>query len=232
MANQRTHVTRRNQDIECANIDVSGVLAFDTPSVTSTPQFSIGTGTSDTVDVTQADYKAFTIYLNNSATSGDNRAMYVRQYLSGAGGGGEAARIFSTVNDVAAGTVHGAHISLSFASTGSVTGQGIASRNTLHIPNAAMSGGTVSALQAEIYADGASSDISGTTNHSVFRVVLGGNATGAATVSTFMDMVSVPAAGDGAFLNTNATVLAAAAYAALAVETPAGTKYLRLYDAS
>lgn len=125
-----------------------------------------------------ADMKFMAAYFDNGATSGDNRGFYLRLYLTGAGGGGEALRVFTDVEDVAGATAHGAHISLKFGTTGSITGQGIASRNTLHIPSAAMSGGTYAPLQAEIWSDGASSDAAGVTDLSFIRVVNGGNATG------------------------------------------------------
>jgi len=144
----------------------------------------LGGGTSsDPVTTATADTKYMSFYLANTATSGDNRGLYLRFYLSGAGGGGEAARLFTTVNNVAASTAHGAHISLSFGATGTVTGQGIACRNTLHIPNASLGGGNVkySALQAEIWSDGASSDPNG--NYlSCIRCLNAGNATGMADV--------------------------------------------------
>lgn len=144
----------------------------------------LGGGTSgDPVTTSDADKKWMSFYLESKATSGDNRALYLRFYLSGEGGGGEAARIFTTVNDVAASTVHGAHISLSFGSSGSVTGQGIAGRNTLHIPDASLGGGNVkySALQAEIFSDGSSSDPNG--NYlSCIRCLNAGDSTGMAVV--------------------------------------------------
>jgi hypothetical protein len=136
-----------------------------------------GTSSSPVVEDT-ANMKFMGLYFDNGATSGDNRGMYLRLYLTGAGGGGEAARIFTTCSNVACGTAHGAHISLNFASTGSITGLGVASRNTLHVPDTALSGGTYAATQAEIYADGSSSDISGATKYSFIRVVADGDATG------------------------------------------------------
>lgn len=119
----------------------------------------------------------------NGATSGDNRGQYLRLYLTGAGGGGEALRAFTTVNNVAAGTAHGAHVSLNFGTSGTVTGQGVAGRFTLHMPATALTSNvTMSAVQAEIYSDAATSDPGGSTLLSYFRAVNGGNATGAADV--------------------------------------------------
>ena len=144
----------------------------------------LGGGTSaDPVTTATADTKWMSFYLENSATSGDGRGLYLRFYLSGAGGGGEAARIFTTVNDVAAATVHGAHISLSFADTGTVTGQGIAMRATLHLPSVALTSNvTMAAVQAEIYSDGTASDPGGSTILSFLRCVNGGHANGIADV--------------------------------------------------
>ena len=142
----------------------------------------IGTSASPATTAT-ADKKFFEYRLENTATSGDNRGLYLRLYLGGAGGGGEAARIFTTVNDVAAGTAHGAHISLNFASTGTVTGTGVAMRATLHLPDVALTSNvTMAAVQAEIYSDGSDSDPGGSTLLSYFRAVNGGHADGIADV--------------------------------------------------
>lgn len=126
----------------------------------------------------------FTEYrLESTATSGDARGEYLRLYLSGAGGGGEAFRAFTTVNDVAAASAHGAHISLNFGTSGTVTGQGIAGRFTLHLPTTALTSNvTMGAVQAEIWSDGSTSDPGGSTLLSYFRAVNGGNASGKADV--------------------------------------------------
>lgn len=138
-----------------------------------------------------ANMKFIEIRVDNGATSGDNRAMYLRLYLTGAGGGGEALRAFTTCENVACGTAHGAHLSLNFGATGSITGLGVAARCTLHVPNAAMSGGTYAALQAEIWNDGASSDISGVTKSSFIRVINGGDATGQAVVDDSVNFLEL-----------------------------------------
>lgn len=122
----------------------------------------------------------------NAATSGDNRGMYLRLFHTGTGGGGEALRVFTTVN-ANCGTAHGAHISLNFLNTAGASetsGLGVAGRNTLHIPNVASWAptGTYAAVQAEIYSDGSLSDPAGMTKLSFLRIVNGGNATGRADV--------------------------------------------------
>jgi len=150
----------------------------------STNGLIMGYGNSTTRYVTSvANARFFDFNFENSATSGDNRGMYLRLYHTGAGGGGEALRVFSTVADVAAATVHGAHISLNFGTSGTVTGQGIAMRATLHMPATALASNvTMSAVQAEIYSDAATSDPGGSTLLSYFRAVNGGDATGGADV--------------------------------------------------
>ena len=161
-------------------------LAGEQPDSPLTPSSALlmGAGnSSNRVLTTVANTKFLSFYLENSATSGDNRAMYLRLYLSGAGGGGEALRVFTTVNNVAASTAHGAHISLNFGTSGTVTGQGIAMRATLHLPTTALASNvSMAAVQAEIYSDGATSDPGGSTLLSYFRVVNGGNTTGGADV--------------------------------------------------
>ena len=127
-----------------------------------------------------------------TAASGDARGIYNRLYISGAGGGGEALRNFTTVDNVAAATAHGSHTSISFGTTGTVTGQAIASRNTLHLKNEALTGNvTYAALQAEIYSDGASSDPGGSTKLSYLRCVNDGHADGIADVDDDVNLIEI-----------------------------------------
>lgn len=67
---------------------------------------------------------------------------------------------------------------------GPLSGLGTVVTARSHVPNAALTAGTFAALQAEIYSDGASSDISSATAYSAIRVVNSGDATGMATVDT------------------------------------------------
>lgn len=128
-----------------------------------------------------------------TATSGTARGIYNRLYLSHASLTGESLRSFTSVNNVALSTAHGAHISLNFQATGRVTGLGVGVRGTLHIPDSATFGGTVAALQAEIYHDGAASTLAG-CRHSNIRFVNDGNATGMATHTDWMEFVGANAA--------------------------------------
>lgn len=137
-----------------------------------------GMGTSTTrVVIGTANKKFVSYYTENSALSGDSRGHYIRHYISGAGGGGEAARIYGTVQNVIANTVRGAHISLDFAATGKVTGLGVALECTLHIPNQGTQSGTLAAIKLAINSDGSTSDPSG-AQLSYIRVDNQGNSTG------------------------------------------------------
>jgi hypothetical protein len=130
--------------------------------------------------------------LEHSATSGDNRGMYLRLYATGAGFGGEALRAYTDIVNVAAANAHGAHISLGFSATGRVTGLGVAMRATLHIPDdAAWAPGTIAAIEAEIFSDGDASDTDGATNVSLIRVVNGGNANGIADVDDDANLLTL-----------------------------------------
>ena len=148
-------------------------------------------GTASNPSLITAAGNFFPLYGSSTATSGDSRNIYSRLYLSGAAGSGESVRAFTTVNNVAANTAHGIHASVSFGTSGSVTGLAAASRSTLQIVNGALTNGTYTASMAEIYCDGSSSDPSGVAELSVFRVAFSGNATGLAKADTKAALMSI-----------------------------------------
>lgn len=177
---------------------------FPEPALNPSNAILMGIGTSSSRAVANAPSRNFlSFFVENRATSGDNRGMYLRQYISGAGASGEAARFYNTVNNVAADSVHGTHTTLSFGTTGTVTGQGIASRNTLALANQTLATNvTLSAVEAEIWCDGTASDPGDALFLSFFRANLGGNAEGIAKVidstkAVFFDVQGVAASGDG-----------------------------------
>lgn len=144
-----------------------------------------------TLDSASANTRFLDFQWTLTATSGDNRGIYNRLYMNGAGAGGESFRSFTTVN-AACGTAHGAHISLNFGASGSLSGLGAAIRGTLHIPdNASWTGGTLTAIEAEIYSDGTASDPDGLTEISFIRVVNGGDSTGLADIDTDAVLFSI-----------------------------------------
>jgi hypothetical protein len=102
---------------------------------------------------TTAGQNAMGYWFSSTATSGDTRGLYLRQYFAGVGGSGEAARIFGTVNNVTAatgGTVNGAHITLSVSgASGAVSGAGNGLRVTLGLGDTTNAGGTLAAIQVD-----------------------------------------------------------------------------------
>jgi len=142
-----------------------------------------------------ANTKFIQAYLESTATSGDNRGMYLRLYFAGVGGGGEALRVYTDIVGVAVGTAHGAHISLGMGEStvkGAVTGLGVAARCTLGLPDAALaSGGTYAAVMAEIYSFGQHSDAGAVTELSFIRVVNDGHANGIADVDDDANLITI-----------------------------------------
>ena len=175
-----------------------GVTNFDTIQLDgatggATAALVFGAGTSASPATTATADKNFLDFRTQStATSGDARGIYNRLYLAGAGVSGESLRSFTTVNNVAAATAHGAHISLSFGATGTITGQGIATRSTIHLKDEALASNvTMAALQAEIYSDGANSDPGGSTKLSYLRCVNDGHANGIADVDDDASLIEI-----------------------------------------
>jgi len=166
---------------------------------------SAGTSASPVVSTTAGD-KYLSYYTGNSATSGDSRGIYLKHTMSGIGGGGEAARFYGSMTAAGA-TARGAHISLDFGTAGSITGLGTAITGTLHIPGA-MTNGTYAVVNAEINADAATSNLTGATAKSFFRVGAIGDGTGAALIMDDIYLLDfINAAGSGKMLNSDITAL-------------------------
>ncbi len=163
--------------------------------------FGLGTATTRAKTGT-ADTKFISFYFENSATSGDNRGIYNRLYLSGAGGGGESLRSYTEIAGVAAGTAHGAHISLGTGESttvGSVTGLGVALRATLGIASGSLpAGGTYAAIQSEIYSFGESSVTSAVTELSFLKCTAGGGTNGKADIDDKAYLLVIDGVAEGA----------------------------------
>jgi hypothetical protein len=99
------------------------------PNVIAGPLISAG-NSAQKISSSLPNTKFLQFYLESIATSGDNRGMYLRTYYTGAGGGGDALRVYADVS-VAAANVFGAHISLGLGESttgGKVTGLGVGVR--------------------------------------------------------------------------------------------------------
>lgn len=146
--------------------------------------FGAGTSASPAI-MSAVGANALQFYVRHTGATGDNRLMYLRLYLQG-GAGGECLRAFTTINENA-GTAHGAHLSLNFALTKKLSGLGVASRNTLHIPNDATSTGTLAATQSEVFLDGTSSNPTNALVALHRYIVDGGDATAKARIKNFIE---------------------------------------------
>jgi len=173
--------------------------------------------------------------LESIATSGDNRGMYLRTYFSGAGGGGDALRIYADVSAAAA-NVFGAHISAGFGestSGGSITGLGVGVRATLGLPNVAMaSGGTYTALMAEIYSFGEHSDAGAVTELSYIRVVNDGHANGKSDVDDDAFLFSLQGFGAGTGKLVEAGTGMGTVTGTFKIKLGADTRYIPYYSSA
>jgi hypothetical protein len=105
-------------------------------------------------------------YFRNDATSGDNRALYLRMDFKG-GGGGDCARFFSLVKAATA-TVQGVHATAQIDTGGSITGLLCGMRATFGaLTGLTISGGTACALQVD---SDLASAVTGMTKSSFIRI--------------------------------------------------------------
>ena len=214
-------------------LTVNGIMKLAAGSGTAAANaILMGYGTSGDPSTTSTANKSFIEFRTEStATSGDSRGFYLRHSLNGAGVSGEAIRAFSKI-DAAAATCRGAHVSLDVATAGSCSGLGIGVDNQILVHDGALTGGTYSAVNSEIYSAGSSTDVSGVTKISFFRISAGGDSTGAANVDDnafFLDASGV-AAGSGNIIDTDITTHTA--YGGLKVNIPGvGTRWIALVSA-
>lgn len=145
----------------------------------------MGVGTTASPSTTStANAKFMEFRCQSTATSGDNRLMYLRYELAGTGGG-ECLRAFTKIQ-ATVGTARGAHISLDLDSTvgDKVTGLAAGVDAQLLLANKAGEAGigAHTALNVEIYSAGATTDYANANKLSYIRFVNGGNASGVADV--------------------------------------------------
>ena len=201
-----------------------------------------GGTTADPVTTSTADAKFAEFRCESTATSGDNRLLYMRYALEAAGGG-ETLRALTHVG-ANLGTAHGAHLSLDFEATAGgseCSGLGVACRGTLHIPDIASWSptGTYAAGMFEIFSDGTASDPAGMTELSVLRLVNGGDGTGLADVDTDAFLLSIQGftvgdeAADLVYINTiTAATINANCTEALKIKVGANTRYIPIATAT
>jgi hypothetical protein len=206
-----------------ARLDFSGATAR--AAWTDGAIIKAGTSAARIVEDT-ANMKFVSMYFDDGATSGHSVGIYDRLYVTGAGGSGTGLRVFTTVEDVAGATAHGAQISLSLGASGSLTGMGIGVRSQLNLPTTALPASNVSyaPLQAEIYSDGDDSDPSGNLL-SLIRLVNDGTANGKADVdddAAALDFVGFTV-GDGNMIAVKAAAAAPNVTHSIRIRLPDGT---------
>jgi hypothetical protein len=180
----------------------------------------------------RADDKFFEFRCRSTATSGDNRLLYARYDLDGAGASGETIRAFTDLG-AACTTARGAHVSLQAGATGYVTGLGAGVDAQLYLKNEALTGGTYAALNTEIYSAGASTTAAGATVVAFQRFVNGGDGTGAATVDAKAVLFDLSgfASGVSSLWYDHQGTAPTNVEEWVKVKTPAGIRYLALYNA-
>lgn len=158
----------------------------------------MGVGTSANPATTATANKNFLEFRTQStATSGSSRGLYLRHNLAGAGQSGEAIRAFTDLT-AAVDTARGAHLSVQAGATGYVTGLAAGVDAQLYVKNEVLAAnGTYTALNAEIYSEGATTAVSGVTSLSAIRVALGGNATGAGRVDDKANLITLTGGANG-----------------------------------
>lgn len=160
------------------------------------------------------------LYSEANHTTGDSRGMYLRHYWATAGTsshGGEAARIFGTVDGVAVaqgGTVNGAHITLSLSgAAAAISGASNAIRATYAIGTGVSSpGGTNSCIQLD-------SDIASGVTQAAKTFYLRCTNSGSVAMGKFLE---VPNAANGTIFAAHGTD---AMTHSIKCETAAGTAF-------
>ncbi len=219
-----------DNSLNAQQVDFTGAK----PNVIAGPLILAG-NSSQKITSSLPDTKFMQFYLESTATSGDNRGMYLRTYFSGAGGGGDALRVYADVS-VAAANVFGAHISLGLGestSGGAVTGLGVGVRATLGLPDVALaSGGTYAALMAEIYSFGDNSDAGAVTELSFIRVVNDGTSDGKDDVDDDAFLLSLQGltAGTGHLVEAGTSM--GTVTGTLKIKLGADTRYLPYYSSA
>lgn len=220
-------------------IDIGGTLTLDKVSwegflsgAAAASGLLLGVGTTANPATTStADAKFVELRCQTTATSGDNRLMYLRYDQNGAGGGGECLRAFTKAT-AALGTARGAQISLDVDAAGSVTGLGVGLDGQLAINDALPAGGTYFATQSEMYM-AATADVSAVTSHAIHSIIANGDGTAVATVKHALAFKGAEGTGNMIYNNNSSGATESNGSIAILVDEGSGyvTRYLRYWDA-
>lgn len=110
----------------------------------------IGAGTNASPATDSGNGNFLDFRLEGTHTSGDKRGIYMRLFLAGVAGNGEAARFWTTVEGTGINSAHGAHITASVAVGGAISGLMAGVRATLDAAaDTRVLTGTLAALQVD-----------------------------------------------------------------------------------
>ncbi len=216
------------------HIRMSGVVKLDNNAGADPANaLLLGVGTSaDPATTAVADKDFVEIRAQSTATSGAGRLMYLRFNLAGAGASGECLRAFTDLT-AALTTARGAQISLQVGSTGYISGLGAGVDAQLYVKGSIVpAGGTYVALNVEIYGE-ASADISAPTLVAFIRVVNNGDATAKGKVDDKAYLFDLEGftSGVAKLWYDHQGTAPANVEEWLKVKTPAGDRWLPLYNA-
>jgi len=206
-----------------------GIVALNAGAGTAAANAVLmGIGTEgDPSTTATADDKFIELRCETTATSGDNRLLYM-QYIINGTTGGECLRA-RTYLTAAGTTAHGGHISLEYAA-GSISGLGVGMRGQLMLDDAAQTTGTLFGTQSEIYMSGTSSDLP--SSHAIASFVAAGNATGVANVLNAQAFAG--SAGSGKMVYNNDSTSATESNGSIRILVDEGSGYavrhLRYWD--
>ncbi len=154
------------------------------------------TGTPATTAATDANF--IELRCETTATSGDDRLLYMRYYMNGVNATGGECLKAGTVLEKAIGTARGGQASIEVSSTGYVSGFAAGWDALLEVADSAVPSGTYCGGQSQIWMTGSSSDLSATT-YSLHRFsVAGGDATAESGVKNAFSFAVPNCAGSGA----------------------------------
>jgi len=227
-----------NGDFEFGNattdtLTVNGLLKLDAgggADAANAVLMGVGTSANPSTSSTAND-KFVELRCKTTATSGDNRLMYLRYDQAGAAGGGECIRAFTKAT-AALGTARGAQISLDLSAAGSVTGLGVGLDGQLMIADALPAGGTYFAGQSEMYF-AASSSIAAVTTHAIHSFIANGDATALATCLNVFAIKGGEGTGEMVYNNNSTGATESNGSIRILVDEGSGyvARYLRYWDA-
>jgi hypothetical protein len=193
----------------------TGLVKFNPSTGDKLTRLKVGSSSAYRSVGTEAGVKFWELRTKSEDPTGaDSRGLYWWHQLAGGSDSGEAARFMTVAMGAGTSAIHGVHNSISVSgAAATITGLGCANRATVMVPDQEIGTGTITAVQAEWYAEGDASAASGSPK-SFIRCVVGGDATGVTTLQTdlcLMDLagVTVNVAGTGGICDALAGDVAA-----------------------